>query len=218
MGYGPPTKTVADVMRVVKRQFGDESGVQLEDADIFGWIDDAQTRINLDSKVLKAKSSQAATPGTGSYTFPAMNILSIDSIHYEGRRVPNMSFAQAEETVSQADPAGTLTSNEPTLWYEWGGTFTFFPVPDSAGTIEVFYTVKPTAIVDETSDLSLPDDFFMDVVNYVLLQAYEMDEDWEARGVKEQQFNDSLLRRGEQARDEQNMTYPVITVVNDYYY
>ena len=218
MAYGPPTKTVGDVMRVVKRQFGDESGVQLEDADIAGWINDAQSRINAENKVLKAKSSSSATPGTAVYTFPSLDIQQVESLHFAGRRVPNMTFAQAEETVSQSDPDGTLTADEPVLWYEWGGSFTFWPTPSTAGAIDIYYTVAPTLVTTTEADLlSLPDDYFMDVVAYVLQQAYEMDEDWPASQAKEQQLMNSLARRGEEQRTAQNMTYETITVVNDYY-
>ena len=69
----------------------------------------------------------------------------------------------------------------------------------------------------EATLLELPDEYFEDVVNYVLKQAYEMDEDWEASQVKSQQLSESLLKRGEEERTAQNMTYETITVVDDYY-
>ena len=42
MTYLPTTKTALDVANYVKRQFGDESGTQMTDADIWRWIDSAQ--------------------------------------------------------------------------------------------------------------------------------------------------------------------------------
>lgn len=217
MPYTPPTKTLLNIMQVVKRQFGDESGVQLEDTDLLGWTQDAQQRINLESKVLKAKSSIASVANQGTYAFTSLPIQQIESLHFNGRRVPNMAFAQAEETVSQSDPNNTITASEPVLWYEWGGSFTLWPAPNAVGSIDVYYTASPTALVDSSSVLSIPDDFFNDVVNYVLQQAYEMDEDWQASQTKQAQFDESMVKRGEDVRSAQNMTYETITVIDDYY-
>lgn len=220
MGYGPPTKTFADVQRAVQRQFGDESGVQLEDPDIAGWVNDAQVTINSLNKVLRASGSLPSVAGQGAYSLATIDppIQQIESLHYNGMRIPNMTFAQAEETVSQSDPNGEMSSDSPTLWYEWGGSVTFWPKPESIQTIMVFYTAMPTPITASPGDLlSLPDDYFQDIVAYVLKQAYEMDEDWEASNAKAQQLDASLVERGERERTAQNMTFETITVVNDYY-
>jgi hypothetical protein len=45
MTYSNPTKTVGQIYDYVKRAFGDESGVQLTNADIVRWINDAQNEI-----------------------------------------------------------------------------------------------------------------------------------------------------------------------------
>jgi len=217
MGYAPPTKTAADVFRDVKRKFGDESGVQLEEADLYAWLNEAQIRINDENRVVKAKSSISSVAGQRAYSLASLPIQKLDSLHYAGVRVPNMSFAQAEETIIKTDPSGTLVQAVPALWYEYAGEVTFWPTPGSVETITAYYTKLPTKILAEATLLELPDEYFEDVVNYVLKQAYEMDEDWEASQVKSQQLSESLLKRGEEERTAQNMTYETITVVDDYY-
>lgn len=222
--YRTPTKTVADVIRTVQRQFGDESGVQLEDADIAGWINDAQMQINTINKVLRAKGTISSVALQASYSFAAITpaIQQIEAIHYKGVRIPNMAFPQYEETVTQTDPQSVQTSSYPVLWTEWAGTFIFYPAPKDVQTIEVYYTAQPTVIalspVVPATVLSLPDDCFQDIVRYVLQQAYEMDEDWEASNTKAQQLDASLTLRGEKERTEQDMTFATITVVDDEWY
>lgn len=217
MSYGPPTKTVGDVMRAVKRQFGDESGVQLEDADIANWINDAQQTINSKNKVLKAKSSVASVAEQAAYTFPTTEIHQVESVHFNGARIPNMTFAQAEDQIFAVDPQGTETALMPQLWYEWAGTLTFWPKPSEVGTIDIYYTTKPTVVTTNALELlSLPDKYFPDVVRYVLQQAYEMDEDWQASQAKGEQFSTSLAEMGEEERTAQHMTFETITIVDDY--
>lgn len=211
MSYSPPTRLVSEVMTAVKRQFGDESGVQLEDSDIIRWVNDAQDVIVAKTKVLKAKSSTPATAGQAAYTFPSDNIYQIESLHYDGMRIPNMNFPEAEEYIFTADPTGEALGS-PALWYEWAGTFTFWPAPNDTKDIDIYYTKRPTKVANSTDLLSLPDRYYQDVVRYVLQQAYEMDEDLGNAQAKGAQFEQSINEFSEENRTAQNMTYSTITI------
>ena len=215
MSYSPPTRLVSEVMTAVKRQFGDESGVQLEDSDIIRWVNDAQDVIVAKTKVLKAKSSTPATAGQAAYTFPSDNIYQIESLHYDGMRIPNMNFPEAEEYIFTADPLGDALGS-PALWYEWAGTFTFWPAPGEVQNIDLYYTQRPVRVTLVSDVLSLPDKYYQDVVRYCMQQAYEMDEDMANSQAKGQQFDASLNEKSEEERTAQNMTYDKITVYEDY--
>lgn len=210
MTIGSKTRLVSEVMTAVKRQFGDESGVQLEDADIIRWINDAQDTIVAKNKVLKAKSTTPAVAGQAAYTFPSDNIHQIESIHFKNYRVPNMSFPEAEEHIFAADPLSTA-SGDPVLWYEWGGTFTFWPTPASDDNIDLYYTQRPPHITQGSDVLSVPDKYYQDVIRYVLQQAYEMDEDLQNSQAKQAQFEAGLSEKSEEERTAQNMTYETLT-------
>lgn len=215
MTLNASTRLVSEVITAVQRQFGDESGVQLENADIIRWINDAQDIIVAKNKVLKAKSSTPAVAGQAAYTFPSDKIHQIESIHYNGYRIPNMSFAEAEEHIFQADP-GLIALGDPLLWYEWAGTFTFWPAPNAANTIDLYYTQRPDPVTTTTDTLSVPDKYYQDVVRYCMQNAYEMDEDMANSQAKGQQFDASLNEKSEEERTAQNMTYDKITVYDDY--
>lgn len=208
------TRLVSEVMTAVKRQFGDESGVQLENTDILRWINDAQDVIVAKTKVLKAKSSITATPGQAAYTFPSDNIHQVESLHYNGYRIPNMAFPEAEEYIFAADPDQIALGN-PALWYEWAGTFTFWPAPGEDKIIDLYYTQRPTPVTQTSDVLSVPDKYYQDVVRYVLQQAYEMDEDLGNAQAKGQQFEQSMGEFSEEDRSSQNMTYSTIIVYDN---
>ena len=215
MSYSPPSRLVSEVMTAVKRQFGDESGVQLEDSDLIRWVNDAQDVIVAKTKVTKAKSTIAATANQAAYTFPSENMHQIESIHYDSNRIPNMSFPEAEEYIFSSDPEQVAFGN-PVLWYEWAGTFTFWPAPDDTKNIDLYYTKRPARVTASTDLLSLPDKYYQDVVRYVLQQAYEMDEDLGNAQAKGQQFEASMNEFSEEDRTSQNMTYNTITVYEQY--
>ena len=212
MSYGPSTRTVSDVQRAVKRTFGDESGVQLEDADIFMWINDAQDEIVKRNKIIKVSSTSASITNQKDYTFPMEDILQIESLHYDGQKLPNMPFAQADQDIISTD--SSAERGTPTLWWEWGGTFTLWPAPDGVKEIKLFYTKKPARVTASTDLLSVPDKYYKQVTDYVLQQAYEMDEDWQASGVKAQQFDNGLIDLAEEERSAQQMTYSTITFID----
>lgn len=212
--YGPPTRKVAEVMIAVKRQFGDESGAELEDADILRWIIDAQNTINYENKILKSTATVPAVAGQATYTFPASSVLQIESLHYKGVRVPNVPFAQAEESLVGIDSDARGT---PQFWYEWGGTFTLWPAPEASDNVTIYYTAIASPIPsnwDANTTLMLPDKYFADIVGYVLMQAYEMAEDWQASGAKASQFKENVAMKSEDERRAQDMTFATITLID----
>lgn len=219
MSYNDPTKTVANVANSVKRLFGDESGVQLVDNDIITWTNEAQQAIADSTKVLKAKATTSMVAGTNTYSLSAVTpkILQIESLLVNGRRIGNMSVAQAEETISQSDP---LAEEEgfPAFWYEWAGEITFWPKPNPNAEILIRYTANPAVVSTLTDTLSLPDEFFSDVVNFVLKRAYEMDENESMMNYKRQEFENSMMELTDEERQAQNMTYETLTVYENRWY
>jgi hypothetical protein len=212
-GYQPTARTASDVIRRVQRQFGDESGMQLETTDLVSWINDGQRDIAERERILKGKATLATTAGQRDYRWPDVGILSVDSLHVNGAPLDNLPFAQAEQDYLNTNQDD---SGAPTLWYEWGGQFSFFPIPDAEYTIELYFSQTPTPVVAATDTLGIPDKYFNSLVHYVLMQAYEMDEDWQAAQAKQQAYNDSLTSIGDEERDAANMTYPQITRAVDW--
>lgn len=212
-GFAPPTKTVNDVFRQVKRKFGDESGVQLEDTDLLMWVNDATRVIATENKVIRVRATTPIVAGQSEYLLSALAqpVYQIDSLLIDGARVPNMATAQAEDFITENDPEST-EQGFPRFWYEWAGVITFWPKPNVAGTLTVRYVAYPAAVTLTTDTLPVPDSYFQDVVNYVLKSAYEMDENEGMMRVKAEEFQTSLDKRGEEQRVAQHMTYEVITV------
>lgn len=209
MSYSPPTKTVGDVYNQVKRVFGDESGIQLTNDDIARWINEAQVDIAKQNQILPETATVNVTGGTATYSLSAVTpkIDSIASILLDGRRIGNIPVSQAEESISLADPEGTETG-APQFWYEWAGQITFWPKPNKNYTMLIRYTAQPTDVTTSLSDvLAVPDECFSDVCNYVLMRAYEMDENAEMMAVKQAEYSTSVAERGETERQAQTMTY-----------
>lgn len=214
MSYLSATRTVQQVIDYVKRQFGDESGVQINDADVIRWINSGQDEIFRRSEPIKASSTADIVAGTHTYTFPA-DVLKVQSLLYNGVPVKFMSYQEAEEHLQEHDP-NRVERGTPQVWYEWGGEFTLWPTPElnSTGGLNIKYVKAPT-IVDSVGDtLATPDVYFNRLVEYVLQQAYELDENWAAAESKANQFGENLMMQNGQG-NTQASTYPRITVLDE---
>ena len=215
MSYNIPTKTIAEVGASVKRLFGDESGVQLVDNDIITWVNQAQVHIASSTRVLKTKAITNLISGQNTYTLSSISpsILQIESLLINGRRIGNVTTPQAEESISRTDPLAQETGF-PSFWYEWAGEITFWPKPNINAEIVIRYTALPAVVTQSTDVLSVPDEFFNDVVNFVLQKAYEMDENVQMMMLAKKDFEESMSQLTDEERQAQNMTYEVLTVYN----
>jgi len=213
MTLRPSTRSYGMVKRAVKRLFGDEAGVQLEDPDILQWANDAQQAINTKNKIFKAKSVTMSVPGQASYEFPVELIQQVESLTYDGSPIQPVEMAEAQMRIQGSDPHGTQ-SGAPVCWYEWGGEFILYPYPDTAKEIALYYTRYPTPLTgSEEQMLDVPDKYFQAVVDYVLWKCYEMDEDWNGAQMKEGHFRGALEEQAEEEREVAHMVYPTIQEV-----
>lgn len=203
------TRNIGEVASLVKRQFGDEAGVQIDDFDLMNWVNEAQSVIVNKNKPLKSKLTVNTVPGTATYSYPS-TANQVESVHVGGKRIRNMTFPEAEEYVFSADPEKTATGT-PILWYEWGGQITFWPVPSDVQAIDFYVNLKAPHVGSNVDPLTLPDQYFSDIVSYALYKAYELDEDFQNANIKLQQFEASLNEKLNDERTAQTMTYDTIT-------
>lgn len=205
------TRNFSDVANAVKRQFGDESGVELTDSDIARWVDDAQREILLNNPDINAAMVQINVT-TGQTAYPVASnvpdIFAIQSVHYNGEYIQHMTFVEAQKYLMQKETVG----GTPQIWYERSGVINLYPKPevDIAGGLTVFYNKKPVPVNGENSPLTVPDMYFKSVVDYCMTQAYLLDENPQLASVTEGSFNNGMILRNNRS-DQNRNTYPTIT-------
>lgn len=217
MGIRPTTKTAAHVISAVKRQFGDEAGIQITDEDIYRWINEAQREILTVNKTFKAKAVADITTGVYEYTFPDEPIIDIQSIWVKGKRIKFKPFQEYEEYVQNNDSERSA-SGIPELWTEWAGQFIFWPTPDAdiTGGITIYFTKGATEVADSNDVLSVPDLYLNRVIEYCMAQAHELDEDYQASQYKMNQFTEGLGIQDDTTLPSQTY-YPTITILEEDY-
>jgi hypothetical protein len=209
---------VSDVALRVRRTFGDDAGVQVTDADIFNWINDAQLQISVDNEeLLEATASADIVAGQADYSTPAdMNVLR--SCMVNNFKVKGLSFADFNEYLDgfKATTAqGGFGNGRPEVYMLYGGTITLFPTPDqsSTGGLRIYYSKHPASVGNLADGLGVPDRYHNSVVEYCLQRAYEMDENPDMAAYKKGEFASQIQKLKNQEKKPQTETYPTITTL-----
>lgn len=216
---------LSDVFTRVQRQFGDESGVQVTEADILRWCNDAQQEAVLQHPFILMSDEQMTTVADQqTYEIPTP-VVDIKTIRYtEPGAVSSyplryMTPKELDEYIGDWD--GQNYKGEPVVFTQaplrnW---IKLFPVPDhSNGAMSVEFGRYPTKVVTLATPLDLPEYLHQYVVEFCMMKAFEMDEEWEAMDRKAAYVQSTLDANF--ARDEQyaKNTYPTITpTLGDYW-
>lgn len=206
------TRTVKEVQDAVTRAFGDEAEIQVNSSDIIRWTNQAQleiiiknTTINEAMAVTDINQGQSKYPIAGDAAFADLN--KIHTILINERPIINLNFQEAMTYIMDGDTG----EGTPSIWYIKTGVLNLWPIPDTTitGGLTIYYTKKPAILTSAGDTLGVPDNFFNAIVEYVTSQAMEMDENWQAAGIKRQQFDTSVNSQQYQTI-EQNAAFPTI--------
>lgn len=215
---------VAQIQSYVKRQFGDESGVQVTDEDIIRWINSGMRQIVLQNESLLEKTSTANSVALQQvYSLP-VDLLNLKGIQYRESLTTSYYVLKGYELTKfnqyidgWDESSSNQTNGVPFCYTVNEGQIIVHPTPDTAITaaFKIYYNRSPVEVVTAADTPELPILYHESIVKYCLQQAYELDEDWDGVGNKEGQLAKELdLLRGREDWKIQE-SYPVITVLND---
>lgn len=214
MSYAAVTKTWGDISANLKRSFGDESGVQLEEGDIVRWINQGQYEIARANKILKEKGTTPSLPGQSTYALAlGRPILQIESIRHGNTRLVPTQFTTVDANYDEYPPDA---QGDPRIWYRWGDKITLWPSPKKSEPITVFYTAAPLSFdtFEASRKLELPDTYFQPLFDFCLAKAHEMDDNPQAQEISLKLFTERVTSMNDEERGGQSLTYSTITIVD----
>ena len=209
------TRTANEVADDVKRIFGDEALVELKNTDLLRWINAAQREIASSNQTMKGSASSSVVKGQTLYSLPGNSpVYQIQGIHYKGTPLKPISFQAAQESINSDDPDMEATG-DPKIWYEWDGDIYIYPSANEDGVdaLTLYYIAYPQNLTTLTETLQVPDRFYNQVTDYVLGQAYRLDENWQATSYQDQRFRDSMNRHQTQENVVDVNFYPTKVVL-----
>jgi hypothetical protein len=211
---------VSDVKIRVRATFGDQSSVQVQDADILRWINDGQREVVMMNNELLEKIATANTvQGQQTYAIPT-DCYTIRSILYRSGastsyfKLLGQSLQEFDEYIDGWD--GTIYGqSDPAIYTAFANNFMLFPIPATSLTagLKLYYYRYPVDMVLDTDILDLPLPYHSAIVEYCLKQAYELDEDWTSVQNKASEFNTAVTGQKVSEKDSKAETYQLITVM-----
>lgn len=204
---------LGEIKTAVQRQFGDESGVQITEADITRWANDAQTDIVRKTEITNQHRETAVVSGDAGYELPA-NFMAMARVTYNNRVLPERELKDIDLSNTTSDAGGSGT---PEAYYVWSNTLYLYPAPSTSGTgnLDIWYVSRPATLVNNADIPEIPVHMHEDIVRYCLSRAKELDEDYEASVLFRADYEDRIL----QARYEQTAqpvdTYPAVRALPD---
>ena len=209
---------VQDVVTRVQRSFGDEAGVQISNADIIRWINDAQEQIAVDNEGLLETTATADTvQNQMEYDVPTdMSVLR--SLKYKGYRIKPMSMAEFNEYIdgyTAADGVSPYGPGIPEIFTVWNGKISLFPKPNESltGSLTIYYIKHPAPVANLADELSVPLQYHNAVVKFCLKEAYELDEDFQKSQTKKAEFDSEMMKLNDRNKWISQEYYPRITTL-----
>jgi hypothetical protein len=217
--------TGTNIASRIKTLFGDTAGVQVTDTIILDWINDAQREISMQHENLFQKTSTAnLVAGTNSYALPA-DLLTLQGVQLKGSSTGVFYDLQflSPEGVDQMypnwqDPTDTGT---PIYFFRGdAGQVVLIPTPATsvAGAIQYTYSRYTVDLVAIGNALDVPEYYHQTILEYCLMKAYEMDENWEAEDRKANYVQSTIDFNNSRDAWFGRETYPVITTTAEDYY
>lgn len=213
---------VSDVITRIRRKFGDEAAVQVQDADVIRWINDGQIEIvKRNDGALQKTAFVNLVANQSSYTLPT-DLLLLRTLRYiysdmtSYRFLKYVNMQQLDDVMDGWDGT-TYTAGSPTMFTMFEGKALLFPTPDRSNTngLKVLYNQKPTDVVTTSDALGLPLIYHNTIEQYCMWQASLLDEDHEPALMYRSAFIDDIsLLQDDETRDA-TATYPTITVLAD---
>lgn len=187
---------IQDVTTRIQRTFGDEAAVQVSQSDVYRWINDAQREACMQHENLLQKVAYVTgVVGQNEYSLPT-DCLTVNGIYYRESSSATVSYYKMQFlSISDFNDycdgwSGPDYGNGLPQVYTRGdtteGKFVVFPPPDAAYTnaFKINYARYPTDVASLSDPIDLPVYYHNYVVEFCLMKAYEMDEDWDSAGKK----------------------------------
>lgn len=206
-----------ELMRAVKRQFGDETGSQIEDDDIFRWINEGQFQISRRTGSAEVSTSIPFTLNGSVYNHKynlPVDFFKFKFVELDGRRLQGLQPEQLATMYPELD--STSAQSGFSKFYSVSRTatnqsqITVAPIPGQAGNLEVTYIRKPPLVRISTDDLTIPEEFHNTLLTFCLAKAKQLDGDDEASMAMAAQFKAEVQEDSHDEKHKDEGTYPFI--------
>lgn len=199
---------LSEIATRVKRLFGDESGVQIDDTDIIRWVNDGQLDIVRKTHCVTRNVAVNSTAGINSYPIPG-DFLFFKEAKYGGRLLSSIS---AEDFNARFPNRELSLARGVSEYFTVRGTnYLLFPYPNTTGVaISLYYVARPAVMAAVTETPEIPIAFHEALVKFTLMRANELNEDWVASQKFQKDYAEDVIMTRSDTQWSDAGGYPVV--------
>lgn len=160
-------------MRDYVRTFLDSDEEELPDSLLDIWRDEGTARIQRTFEPWSFYQSTWTLTTSDHAATLADDVESIDSVEGDTQLLKYLPHQTLVEMYAWSDGSGSRV----TYWSIWGEVLYLWPTPDAEESFTITGIRKPTAAVEATDTVDLPDEFHALVCEWMLARAYEQQDD-----------------------------------------
>ncbi len=203
---------VNQVILAVKRQFGDETGAQITDADIIRWINDGQLIIYRKMEGAITNLGGITVAGAESIALPS-NFLKLDALYLDGKKIQFIAYSQLKALYPTLAIDATGLTKFCSIKTVVGTPSALILAPKPANQVihEIRYGARPIAVI-AGDQLSLDPAYHETLVTYCISRAKQLDGDDAAFQMMDTMFERSATEDMHDAKHMDEETYPFIRV------
>lgn len=188
--------TPGEVATYARQQYNAVNDSFFADSELYKHIWLAQDIMSKECKVIENTYTTATVVGQQEYTYPT-NAIAIKRITYDGKRLSPIKMR--EDDILTGFNASTTATGLPQYYFVFDRIIYLRPVPDSVLTIKIYSFDKPQE-VSTTSTLDVPDEFHLDLVDFVLWRMAAKDQNFNSAAYYQKQWEGALARAKQWSR------------------
>ena len=167
--------TPLEVIAYARQQYNAVNDSFFSDAELYTHVWHAQSRLAKE-KLVENTYETDTVADQQEYTFPT-SVIALKRIAWDGKRLTPITFKE-DDWLTGFD-ADTTSAGTPTHYAVFDRVIYLRPTPSAAYTLKLFTFDEP-AEVSATSTLDVPEEFHLDLANFVLWKMALKDQNFQA--------------------------------------
>jgi len=191
---------VETVLRRVKRQFGDEYDVVINDDDIYGWIYEAEMDIIRNT----GSNEQTMTQSSTAFPLDIPANVNITRILINGSPLSYLSQNVLDDQGFNFNAVGGRSS-----WYKVGTKVHLYPSDTLITNVDIHYTKTPVMMqgLPAANLFTVPERYRTDVIQFCIAKAHNKNRNFQAEQRAMENYDRSLGIRREEAYSTDGAQY-----------
>ena len=192
----------------VEQKFGDSGSVQITRAMELGWINNGIRAITQQNPFIEGIAQTNLLMGQNIYDLKALfttqKMASIVQVVVDSKSIDMIPFPEYQGIIVNDDSYldGTdlnMKTARPRIGAIFADQLNLWPTPNAtiSNGNSIYYRAYPADLVAITDKLTVPDRFYNALFDYVMAQALELDENFQASQIKLAHFQSGLQREYE---------------------